>query len=199
MESTPSLSRSRPGRAETLAPARGERRRPANGNSRAITHWTTICGDKQPQEKRFDMWWTPDGKRILQGGEGRLFREALAMILDAVGDGNEGLRQFAAPPFNRLQPYQKLAVSDFLAPPPKPLWRSSVAVVVRSCTLPAVEHCSPAGTRSCEPRRPGDRLASWFALGGFREQGFGQGAFSLHKSTASILCRLDEVSWPVYS
>ena len=32
------------------------------------------------------MWWTPDGERILQGAEGRLFREALGMIVDMVRD-----------------------------------------------------------------------------------------------------------------
>ncbi len=56
------------------------------------------------------MWWTPDGERILQGAEGRLFREALGMIVDMVRDDNEGLWQFAAPPFDKLQPNQKLAV-----------------------------------------------------------------------------------------
>ncbi len=49
------------------------------------------------------MWWTPDGKRILQGAEGRLFREALAIIVDMVRDDTEGLRQFTAPPFDNLQ------------------------------------------------------------------------------------------------
>jgi hypothetical protein len=56
------------------------------------------------------MWWTPDGKRILQGAEGQLFREALGMIVDMVSDDNEGLWQFAAPPFDNLHPNQKLAV-----------------------------------------------------------------------------------------
>ena len=56
------------------------------------------------------MWWTPDGERILQGAEGQLFREALGMIVDMVSDDNEGLWQFAAPPFDKLQLNQKLAV-----------------------------------------------------------------------------------------
>ena len=56
------------------------------------------------------MWWTPDGERILQGAEARLFREALGVIVDMVRDDNEGLLEFAAPPFDKLQPNQKLAV-----------------------------------------------------------------------------------------
>jgi hypothetical protein len=56
------------------------------------------------------MWWTPDGQRILQGAEARLFSEALGMIVDMVRDNNEGLWQFNAPPFDKLQPNQKLAV-----------------------------------------------------------------------------------------
>ncbi len=56
------------------------------------------------------MWWTPDGERILQGAAGRLFREALGMIVDMVRDDNEGLWQFAARPFDNLQPNQELTV-----------------------------------------------------------------------------------------
>ncbi|MEI8371278.1 MAG: hypothetical protein WCJ35_00425 [Planctomycetota bacterium] len=56
------------------------------------------------------MWWTPVGKRILQGAEGRLFRDALGIIVDMVRDDAEGLWQFGAPPFDKLQPNQKLAV-----------------------------------------------------------------------------------------
>ena len=56
------------------------------------------------------MWSTPDGERILQGAGGRLFREALGMIVDMVRDDREGLWQFASPPFDKLQPNQKLAV-----------------------------------------------------------------------------------------
>ncbi len=56
------------------------------------------------------MWWTPDGQRVLQGAEGRLFREALAMIVDMVRDDTEGCLEFSAPPFDKLQPNQKLAV-----------------------------------------------------------------------------------------
>ena len=55
------------------------------------------------------MWWTPDGKRILQGAEARLFREALAMIVDMVREDAWGFWQFDAPPFDKLQPNQKLA------------------------------------------------------------------------------------------
>ncbi|MGO9108542.1 MAG: hypothetical protein ACLP9L_04850 [Thermoguttaceae bacterium] len=56
------------------------------------------------------MWSTPDGERILQGAEAKLFREALAMIVDMVCDDAEGCLQFSAPPFDKLQPNQKLAV-----------------------------------------------------------------------------------------
>ncbi len=56
------------------------------------------------------MWWTPDGQRVLQGAEAKLFREALGMIVDMVRDDAEGLWQFGAPPFDKLQPNQKLAV-----------------------------------------------------------------------------------------
>jgi hypothetical protein len=57
------------------------------------------------------MWWTPEGERVLQGAEARLFREALGMIVDMVrDDDNEELWQFGAPPFDKLQPNQKLAV-----------------------------------------------------------------------------------------
>jgi len=33
------------------------------------------------------MWWTPDGERILQGAEARLFRKALGMLVDMVREG----------------------------------------------------------------------------------------------------------------
>jgi hypothetical protein len=56
------------------------------------------------------MWWTPDGERILQGAEAQLFREALGVLVDMVRDDHEGMWQFAAPPFDALQPNQKLAV-----------------------------------------------------------------------------------------
>ncbi len=56
------------------------------------------------------MWWTPDGERILQGAEARLFREALGMVVDMVREDAEGSWQFIAPPFDNLQPNQKLAV-----------------------------------------------------------------------------------------
>jgi len=56
------------------------------------------------------MWWTPDGERILQGAEGGLFREALGTVVDMVRNDNESLWQFSAPPFDNLQPNQKLAV-----------------------------------------------------------------------------------------
>ena len=56
------------------------------------------------------MWWTPDGERILQGTEARLFRDGLAVLVDMVRDDNEGHQQFGAPPFDNLQPNQKLAV-----------------------------------------------------------------------------------------
>jgi hypothetical protein len=56
------------------------------------------------------MWWTPDGERILQGAEARLFRDALGMVVDMVRDDEEGVWQFGAPPFDNLRPNQKLAV-----------------------------------------------------------------------------------------
>ena len=56
------------------------------------------------------MWWTPAGERILQGAEAKLFRDALGMIVDMVRDDHEGLWEFSAPPFDKLQPNQKLAV-----------------------------------------------------------------------------------------
>jgi len=56
------------------------------------------------------MWWTPDGERILQGAEARLFREALGVLVDMVREDDEGLLQFSAPPVDKLQPNQKLAV-----------------------------------------------------------------------------------------
>jgi hypothetical protein len=56
------------------------------------------------------MWWTPDGQRILQDAEGQLFREALGMVADMVRDDHEGIWQVGAPPFDNLQPNQKLAV-----------------------------------------------------------------------------------------
>ena len=60
------------------------------------------------------MWWTPDGERILKGAEAQLFREALAMVVDMVRDDNEGLSDFAAPPFDKLQPNQKLALLAYV-------------------------------------------------------------------------------------
>jgi hypothetical protein len=56
------------------------------------------------------MWWTPDGERTLKDAEARLFREALGTLVDMVRDDDEGLWQFAAPPFDALQPNQKLAL-----------------------------------------------------------------------------------------
>jgi hypothetical protein len=56
------------------------------------------------------MRWTPEGKRTLKGKESVLFREALAAIVDLVRDDDDGLWQFAAPPFDNLQPNQKLAI-----------------------------------------------------------------------------------------
>ena len=56
------------------------------------------------------MWLTPNGERILQGAEATLFREALATLVDMVRDDDEGMWQFNAPPFDDLQPNQKLAV-----------------------------------------------------------------------------------------
>ena len=56
------------------------------------------------------MWSTPDGERILQGAERRLFREALSMVVDSVRDDNEGFWRFNVPPFDDLQPNQKLAL-----------------------------------------------------------------------------------------
>jgi hypothetical protein len=56
------------------------------------------------------MWLTPDGERILQGAEARLFREALAVVVDMVREDYEGHQEFGAPPFDNLQPNQKLAV-----------------------------------------------------------------------------------------
>ncbi len=56
------------------------------------------------------MWRTPDGERILQSAEAQLFREALGVLVDMVHDDDEGMWQFNAPPFDALQPNQKLAV-----------------------------------------------------------------------------------------
>ena len=56
------------------------------------------------------MWWTPDGQRVLQDAEGRLFREALGTIVDMVREEDEGLWQVGAPPFDNLRHNQKLAV-----------------------------------------------------------------------------------------
>ena len=56
------------------------------------------------------MWWTPDGERILQGAEAGLFKEALGVTVDMVREDDEGFLEFAAPPFDALQPNQKLAV-----------------------------------------------------------------------------------------
>lgn len=56
------------------------------------------------------MWWTPDGERVLQGAEARLFREGLAVLVDMVREDPEGQQQFSAPPFDNLQPNLKLAV-----------------------------------------------------------------------------------------
>lgn len=56
------------------------------------------------------MWWTPDGERTLMGAEATLFREALGTLVDLVRDDDEGLWQFAAPPFDALHPNQKLSL-----------------------------------------------------------------------------------------
>jgi hypothetical protein len=56
------------------------------------------------------MWWTPDGERILQGAEAQLFREALGVLVDMVGDDAIGDWQFNAPPFDALHRNQKLAL-----------------------------------------------------------------------------------------
>jgi len=56
------------------------------------------------------MWLSPDGERVVQGAEAQLFREALGVLVDMVRDDDEGMWQFSAPPFDALQPNQKLAV-----------------------------------------------------------------------------------------
>ena len=56
------------------------------------------------------MWWTPDGERTLHGAEAMLFREALAVTVDMVREDDEGHQEFGVPPFDKLQPNQKLAV-----------------------------------------------------------------------------------------
>ena len=56
------------------------------------------------------MWWTSEGERVLQGAEAALFRASLGTLVDLVQDDDEGLWQFNAPPFDNLQPNQKLAV-----------------------------------------------------------------------------------------
>jgi hypothetical protein len=56
------------------------------------------------------MWWTPDGERVLQGAEAQLFLEALGVLVDMVRDDDERMWRFGAPPFDNLQPNQKLAV-----------------------------------------------------------------------------------------
>jgi hypothetical protein len=51
------------------------------------------------------MWWTSDGScKVL-----RLCREAPGTLVDMVRDDDESLWQFGAPPFDALQPNQKLA------------------------------------------------------------------------------------------
>ena len=55
------------------------------------------------------MWWTSEGERTLKGAEATLFREALGTLVDMVRDDDEGMWQFDAPPFDKLQPNQKLA------------------------------------------------------------------------------------------
>ena len=60
--------------------------------------------------RKLILWWTPEGQRVLQGAEGRAFREALGMIVKMVRDDTEGLWKFGAPPFDNLQPSQKLAL-----------------------------------------------------------------------------------------
>jgi hypothetical protein len=56
------------------------------------------------------MWWTSDGARILHGAEAALFREGLGTVVDMVRDDNEGFWRFNVPPFDDLQPNQKLAL-----------------------------------------------------------------------------------------
>ena len=46
----------------------------------------------------------------MQGAEAQLFRKILGVLVDMVRDDDEGMCQFAAPPFDALQPNQKLAV-----------------------------------------------------------------------------------------
>ncbi len=60
------------------------------------------------------MWSTPDGERILQGAEAALVREALAVVVDMVRDDAEGHREFGAPPFDDLQPNQRLALLAYV-------------------------------------------------------------------------------------
>lgn len=56
------------------------------------------------------MWRTPAGDRTLQGAEAALFKEALGNLVDMVSDDEEGMWEFNAPPFDALQPNQKLAL-----------------------------------------------------------------------------------------
>ena len=85
------------------------------------------------------MWWTPDGERILQGAEARLFREGLAVLVDMVREDYEGYQEFGTPPFDNLQPNQKLAVlaevSSALLQEGRPMPRLTA---VREATVAAV-------------------------------------------------------------
>jgi len=56
------------------------------------------------------MWWTPDGERLLQGAEAKLFKEALATLVSVVRDDYAGIWQFHIPCFDDLRPNQKLAL-----------------------------------------------------------------------------------------
>ena len=51
------------------------------------------------------MYWTPDGERILQGAERRLFQESLGMVGDLLSDGD---CDFDVQVFDELQRGQKL-------------------------------------------------------------------------------------------
>lgn len=60
------------------------------------------------------VWWTPDGKRILTGAEGRLFRKALAVLVDVLHEehreGGPALWQCGIPIFDKLEPGQRLGL-----------------------------------------------------------------------------------------
>ena len=149
------------------------------------------------------MWWTPDGERILQGAEAGLFRAALGVTVDMVREDDEGLWQASVPPFDTLQPNQKLAVlaevGSALLQESQPMPRLTA---VREAAVGAVyEAIMPMVEMEIDQPPEGHESPTWreLVLAACREQGIKElldpASEELDEWDLLISCLTDAVLW----